>query len=76
MTIGEMLGPYQLVAKLGAGGARTVVFPDVRFEEADNHANDDRHPDGARFVMPALEVQSGLLAVFDWAASLSAERNR
>jgi Tol biopolymer transport system component len=55
---------------------RSILFPDVRFEEADNHPNYDLHPDGSRFVIPALEAPSGLLAVFDWAASFSAERTR
>ena len=55
---------------------RSVLFPDLRFEEADNHPNYDLHPDGSRFVIPALEAASGLLAVFDWAASLSSNRNR
>jgi serine/threonine-protein kinase len=55
---------------------RSVLFADLRFEEADNHPNYDLHPDGSRFVIPALEAPSGLLAVFDWAASFSADRNR
>jgi len=50
---------------------RSVLFPEVRFEEADNHPNYDLHPDGSRFVIPALVAPSGLLAVFDWAASFS-----
>ena len=56
--------------------ARTVLLPDVRIEEADNHANYDIHPGGARFVMPVLEAAMGLQAVFDWAASFSSERDR
>jgi hypothetical protein len=56
--------------------ARTVLLADVRHEEADNHANYDIHPGGARFVMPVLEAPTGLLAVFDWAASFSAEGHR
>jgi serine/threonine-protein kinase len=55
---------------------RSVLLPDVRFEEADNHPNYDLHPDGSRFVIPALVAPSGLLAVFDWAASFSNDRNR
>jgi eukaryotic-like serine/threonine-protein kinase len=55
---------------------RSVLFAEVRFEEADNHPNYDLHPDGSRFVMPALEAPSGLVAVFDWAASFSANRNQ
>jgi serine/threonine-protein kinase len=55
---------------------RSILFPDVRFEEADNHPNYDLHPDGSRFVIPALAAPSGLLAVFDWAASFSDNRNR
>jgi Tol biopolymer transport system component len=54
--------------------ARAVALPDLRFEEADNHANYDLHPDGTRFVMPAVEAPSSLLAVFDWAKSFPAER--
>jgi eukaryotic-like serine/threonine-protein kinase len=56
--------------------ARTVLLADVQHEEADNHANYDIHPGGARFVMPVLEAPTGLLAVFDWAASFSAEGHR
>jgi eukaryotic-like serine/threonine-protein kinase len=50
---------------------RIVLYPDLRFEEADNHANYDIHPNGTRFVVPALEASPGLLAVFDWATSLA-----
>jgi eukaryotic-like serine/threonine-protein kinase len=53
--------------------ARTMLLPDLRLEEADNHANYDIHPSGARFVMPALQAPMGLQAVFDWAASFSSE---
>jgi eukaryotic-like serine/threonine-protein kinase len=56
--------------------ARTVLLSDVRLDEADNHANYDIHPGGARFVMPTLEAPTGLLAVFDWAMSFSAEGDR
>ena len=53
---------------------RTVVFPDVRLEQSDNHANDDIHPDGSRFVMPEVEMRGGLVAVFDWVNSFSNAR--
>jgi Tol biopolymer transport system component len=59
-----------------AAVGRMVVLPDLRFEESDNHSNYDIHPDGSRFVIPAVEASAGLVAVFDWAKSFSARPDR
>jgi hypothetical protein len=44
---------------------RTIVIPDLRLDESDNHPNDDVHPGGDRFVIPELQETPGLVAVFD-----------
>jgi Tol biopolymer transport system component len=48
---------------------RTIVIPDLRLDESDNHPNYDVHPGGDRFVIPELQETPGLVAVFDWAKS-------
>ena len=45
---------------------RSVVVPDLRLDESDNHPNYDVHPSGDRFVIPELQATPGLVAVFDW----------
>lgn len=49
---------------------REVAVPHLRLEQAGNHPNYDVDPSGTRFVIPAPEASRGLVAVFDWAASL------
>ena len=50
--------------------SRTVVVQDLGHDDADNHANYDVHPQERRFVIAQRDRGAGVIAVFDWAASL------
>ena len=51
-------------------GARAVVVQDLGHDESDNHANYDVHPKQRRFIIPQRDRGAGVIAIFDWAASL------
>ena len=50
--------------------SRTIVVQDLGHDEADNHANYDVHPKEGRFVIAQRDSDAGVIAVFDWVASL------
>jgi len=50
--------------------SRTVVVQDLGHDESDNHANYDVHPKEPRFLIAQRDRGAGIVAVFDWAASL------
>ena len=53
--------------------SRAVVVQDLGHDVSDNHANYDVHPKEPRFAIAQPDRGAGVVAVFDWAASL---RNR
>ena len=56
--------------------SRQTVIDDIAIELSDNHANFDVHPSGKLFVFPQEEPTPGLIAIFDWMASLRAAEGR